>query len=334
MAKNFVGLYPDLVDPSDLVGQQLVAELHTFFNHTVPSSLRAAAVPQRTPRRTFSFSLPRWPRVALVSLLSIFALVGATYVALPLLQQLWASDRGLVHVANAGLVRDLDLAQTNGSVTVRLQRAYMDANRVVVGYTVEFPPSVRVFTDPSFAEATLTDDAGTQYRGLASTYAGASPLGAHVLNFETPVAQSAGRDITFTLTVPRAWVFTFVLASAPSRVIEPALAVTAGDLRLTFTRVVVAPSATRFDYRITQTGTVEGITGSMGLIVGGRNLDGAGHCERNGQCFFMTTEPLFDLQTLTIDEVIFFPDLPANTGASARNTQAHVKGPFVLVLRP
>ena len=39
-----------------------------------------------------------WPRTALVALLAIFALVGATYiVALPLLQPLWSADRAVSH---------------------------------------------------------------------------------------------------------------------------------------------------------------------------------------------------------------------------------------------
>lgn len=347
MAKNFVTLYPDLVDGTDLVGQQLVAELHTFFNLAVPSSLRAATMPQRAPRGSFWRSLPRWPRTAVVGLLAVFTLVGATYVVFPLLQQLWAADRGLARVASAGLARDLDVAQTIGGVTVRLQRGYADANRVAVGYTVEFPKSVAAEGTPMVGVATLTDANGRRYHGLESMFAGASPVGAQVLNFETPDGLTAAHDNTFTLSIAKVfaggpsaspkesfsgpWVFTFTLASAAGRVVEPSLTVTSGDLRLTFTRSVVAPSATRLDYRITRTGGSDGITGSVVLIVGGRTLPAAGFCQRSGECFLMTTEPLLDLETLTIDEVIILPDLP---GASEGNPQqVHLKGPFVLQLR-
>lgn len=347
MTKNFAEFYyPDLVDSADSAGQRLVAELHTLFNPAVPSGLRDIPTPQRAARRTFSLRLPPWPRTALVAVLAIFALVGATYVVLPLLQQIWSGDRGLAHVARAGLVRNLDLAQTKGGVTVRLQRAYMDANRLVVGYTVELPNSGATEAGPSFADATLTDDTSMKYRQGASTYADGSPLGAHVLNFETPAAESAARDITFTLTIPRPragaggtpketfsdpWVFTFALASTPShRVIEPSLTVTASDVRLTFTRVVVAPSATRFYYRLTRTGTSGVVTGSIGLRVDGRFLNGAGGCERDGQCFFIATEPLFDLQTLTVDELIISAD---STPADRDAQQLRIRGPFVVPLR-
>jgi hypothetical protein len=345
MAKQIVSLYGDLIDGADTGGQQLVADLHAFFNPAVPSRLRAT--PPLVAQRKVGMSW-RWPRTALVAALAIFGLVGATYVALPLLQQLWASDRGLTHVANAGFVRDVDAAQTIDGVTVHLQRAYADANRVVVGYTVEFPKSVRFYdrdATPMVGEVTLTDSEGRQYRGVTSTFAGASPLGAQLLTFEGPGTASAPRDTTYTLSIAKVfsgttpgatptgsfsgpWVFTFTLANVPGRVVTPSLAVTSGDLRLAFTRTVVAPSATRFEYRLTRSGTA--VTGSIALMADGRPLNGAGHCESNGQCFFLTTEPLFDTDALRLDAVLIIPDGPGPEDAPA---QRRANGPLLLPLR-
>jgi hypothetical protein len=75
-------------------------------------------------------------------------------------------------------------------------------------------------------------------------------------------------------------VFTFTLANVPARVVTPSLALTSGDLSLAFTRIVVTPSATRFDYRFTRSGTA--VTGSVALMTNGRGLNGAGHCESDG----------------------------------------------------
>jgi hypothetical protein len=290
----------------------------------------------------------RATRTALVAALAIFTLVGATYVALPLLQQLWANDRGLAHVASAGLVRDVDAAQTIDGVTVHLQRAYADVNRIVVGYTVEFPKSVRFYDSdatPMVGEVTLTDAEGRQYRGVTSMFAGTSPLGAQLLTFEGPGIASAPPDTTYTLSIAKVfsgstpgatptgsfsgpWVFTFMLANVPGRVVTPSLTLTSGDLSLAFLRIVVAPSATRFDYRLTRSGTA--VTGSIALMANGRGLNGGGHCESDGQCFFLTTEPLFDTDALTLEAVLIAPDGP---GPEETPAQRRINGPVLLPLR-
>jgi hypothetical protein len=343
MAKQFASLYPDLVESSDPVGQQLVADLHAFFHPAVPASLRTS--PPLVAHRPAALRW-RWPRTALVAALTIFALIGATYVALPLLQSLWSGDRGLDQVTRAGLARDLNAAQTVGGVTVHLQRGYADANRVAVGYTVEFPQSTAADRNAQLGVATLTDERGTPYRGLMSTYGGSSPLGAQVLNFEAPGGRIDQHDITFTLSIPdmRAggpggqafrgpWVFTFTLPSAAGRELQPALSLGTGEIGVTFTRIVVAPSATRFDVRMTRAKTNGAVTGSFALLVNGRGLAGGGQCVSDGQCFFMTTEPLFDTNALTLDAVLVVPDGSGVASSEATPAPIRIDGPFVLRLR-
>src|SRR6185503_10598090 len=130
MAEHIVPLYADLLEDMDVNGQQLVADLHAFFNPAIPSRL---AAPPLVARRAVA---RKWhlPRTALIAGLAIFALIGATYIV-PLLQSLWSQDRGLQHVNEAGLVRELDLRQTINGVTVHLQKGYADANRVAIGYS-------------------------------------------------------------------------------------------------------------------------------------------------------------------------------------------------------
>jgi hypothetical protein len=323
VAKHIVPLYADLIDGMDADGQQLVADLHAFFNPAVPSRLPAAP-PLVAPRALGPKR--RWPRTALVTTLALFALVGATYVALPLLQSLWSEDRGLQHVTQAGLARELDLRQTIDGVTVHVQKGYADANRVAIGYSVELPPTTPGDDGPQLSSAILTDDHGNTYPSLGFSTTGDSPLGAQLNNFE-PLGVTAGRDIAFTLTIPEVtrapkgsgtvqafrgpWVFNFTLPMAAGRVVEPVLTFTRPGVGLTVTRIVVAPSATRLDYRVHLDGFTDRAGVSLLLSVSGRGLGGyAGgrFCRPDADCSLVVTEPLLDADALHADAWISIPD--------------------------
>src|SRR5687768_1681927 len=345
MAKHIVPLYADLIEGMDADGQQLVADLHAFFNPAVPSRLQAAPpfVAPRTLGPKWHWPQWHWPRTALVASLAIFALVGATYiVALPLLQSLWSEDRGLQHVTQAGLARDLNLRQTIDGVTVHVRKAYADANRVAIGYSVELPPTTPGDDGPQFSSAILTDDHGNTYRSLGfSTTTNDSPLGAQLHNFE-PHGVTAGRDVAFTLTIPdviRApkgsgtmrtfagpWVFNFTLPMAAARVVEGTQTFTRPGVELTITRVVVAPSATRLEYRV----HLEGFTDRAGvsLMLSGSGVgrgnngyvtrgyvssrpargSGGSFCQPDVECSYLLREPLLDVEALHADAWIIITD--------------------------
>jgi hypothetical protein len=354
VAKHIVPLYADLIDGTDADGQQLVADLHAFFNPAVPS--RLAAPPLIAPRALG----PKWhrPRTVLVAALAIFALVGATYIALPLLQLLWSEDRGLQHVTQAGLARDLNLRQTIDGVTVHVQKGYADANRVAIGYSVELPPTTTADDGPQLSlGAILTDDDGRMYPSLGFSTTGDSPLGAQVHNFE-PRGVTGARDIAFTLTIPEVvraprgsgtvqafrgpWVFNFTLPMAAARVVEPGLTVTRPGVELTFTRIVVAPSATRFDYRV----HLEGFTDRAGasLFLSGYRQGQGGYayappCQPDEECFYFAPEPLLDSDSLHVDAWISIPDREpcpprerCEVGRDGKPLQIHIDG-LVLPLR-
>jgi hypothetical protein len=338
MAKHLANIYADLVEPSDVPGQQLVADLHAFFQVTVPARLRVAPVP--TPRLARAARW-RWSRFALVGALAIFALVGATYmVALPLLQSLWSEDRGLQHVTHAGLARELNLRQTIDGVTVHVQKGYADANRVAIGYSVEFPP-----TAPgrhSFSGPILTDDHGNTYPSLGFSTSGDSPLGAQLHNFE-PLGVTAGRDVAFTLTIPEVvrapresgmtvqafrgpWVFNFTLPMAAARVVEQTQTFTRPGVELTITRIVVAPSATRFEYRVHLEGFTDRAGASLTLSGSGVGHGNSGYvtrgyvspgpargsggsfCQPDVECSYLLRAPLLDADAFHADALIFIPD--------------------------
>jgi hypothetical protein len=368
VAKHVANLYADLVEPSDVQGQQLVADLHAFFQLAVPARLRVA--PVLTPRPAGAARW-RWPRFALVGALAIFALVGATYVVLPLLQSLWSEDRGLQHVTQAGLARDLNLRQTINGVTVHVQKGYADANRVAIGYSVEFPPTTPAYDGLQLSAPILTDDNGSRYPSLGFSTTGDSPLGAQLHNFE-PFGVTAGRDVAFTLTIPEVdrapkgsgtmqvfrgpWVFNFTLPMAAARVVERTQTFTRPGVELTITRIVVAPSATRVEYRVHLEGFTDRDGASLVLLSG----SGVGHgnngyvtpgyvrpgpaggrggssCQPDVECSYLLREPLLDAEALRADAWISIPEYcpprqKCEVGRDGKPLQIRIDG-LVLPLR-
>jgi hypothetical protein len=338
MAKDIVPLYADLIDGMDADGQQLVADLHAFFNPAMPPRLQATP-PLVAPRAVGAKW--HWPRTALVAAVAIFALVGATYiVALPLLQSLWSEDRGLQHVTRAGLARELNLRQTIDGVTVHVRKGYADANRVVIGYSVELPPTA-ADEGPQLSAPILTDDNGSTYPSLGFSTTNDSPLGAQLHNFE-PLGVTAGRDIAFTLTIPDVvrtppgsgtvqvfrgpWVFNFTLPMAAARVVERTQTFTRPGVELTITRIVVAPSATRFEYRVHLEGFTDRAGASLMLSGSGRGNgnnayvtpgyvspgpargSASSFCQPDAECSYLLREPLLDADAFHADALIFIPD--------------------------
>ncbi|MGM0400951.1 MAG: DUF4179 domain-containing protein, partial [Chloroflexota bacterium] len=82
-----------------------------------------------------------------------------TYAVVPAVSRLFQLEDGLQHVEQADLVQELDLSQTMHGVTVTLERAYADANRIVVDYTVKHPDDQRY----EASRLTLTDADGNVF---------------------------------------------------------------------------------------------------------------------------------------------------------------------------
>jgi hypothetical protein len=99
-----------------------------------------------------------WASLILALLLILSA---AAYALAPAVGQLFQQEPGLQHVEQANLVQELDLSQTVNDVTVTLEQAYADANRIVVGYTIKDPDGQRY----DVHHLTLTDAAGAVFPG-------------------------------------------------------------------------------------------------------------------------------------------------------------------------
>ena len=93
----------------------------------------------------------RWGRLAphtrlgwaALSLALILAFGAVAYAVSPGVARLFEQEPGLDDVAQADLVQEFDLSQTVDGITVVLERAYADANRIVVGFTLQTPGEQR-----------------------------------------------------------------------------------------------------------------------------------------------------------------------------------------------
>ncbi|MFP3895394.1 MAG: DUF4179 domain-containing protein [Anaerolineales bacterium] len=139
----------------------------------------------------------------LLGLLLTFSAVG--YAVAPAVGRLFQQEAGLQHVEQADLVQELDLSQTVNGVTVTLERAYADANRIVVGYRVEGPKG-RHYDE----RVTLTEDdtvfpmtTGFGTRGQSDIYNVSLPPGegAYVLSFDASPVEGAPEELDLRLTM-------------------------------------------------------------------------------------------------------------------------------------
>lgn len=140
----------------ELAEQEMLASLDLW------PAIRARLQPQRHPSR--------WARVmpatrlgwAFLALTLFLAFGAVTYAVAPIVERLFQQEAGLRHVEQANLVQELNLSQTMDGVTVTLERAYTDANRIVVGFTIKGPHGQRY----DARHLTLTDAAGTVFSGM------------------------------------------------------------------------------------------------------------------------------------------------------------------------
>ncbi len=94
---------------------------------------------------------------ALIALVVSLAFGAVAYAAAPAVLQLFRQAPILDDVVQADLIHELDVSETVEDVTVTLERGYADANRVVIGFTVQGPDAQRL----ELNRLALTDAAGT-----------------------------------------------------------------------------------------------------------------------------------------------------------------------------
>jgi hypothetical protein len=249
--------------------RQIVQSLHEIAGHAVPDDLdlwpaiRARVTPRHRShwvhlRRT---TRPGWVLLVLALCLALGA--GAWAVS-PIVDRLFRVDPGLNHIGQAGLGQDLALSQTVEGVTVTLERAYADANRIAFVVTVHGPRILGY----DLAHATLSDrhertfplSMGMGVKGQSDVLELELPsgAGAHVLSFDASAVRGEPSTLDLHLVVEVArspmplsqhvigpFIFDFSLPVNPGKVVEVQQRVTAASVDIELRQVVVTPSETQ-----------------------------------------------------------------------------------------
>jgi hypothetical protein len=164
---------------------------------------------QPRPRFGWMWLVPN-TRLGWASLVvALFLALGAVaYAASPAVARLFQHESGLEYVAQADLVQELALSQSADGVTVALERAYADANRIIVGFMVQDADDQGRYRP---RHLTLTDAAGTVFRGTfgygvtdQSDLFGVSLSpgeGAYVYNFDASAVMGTPENLELRLVV-------------------------------------------------------------------------------------------------------------------------------------
>ena len=171
----------------------------------------------------FRVPAPSLRVMPLAAVLLIGVLVGGAYALPVLLPQVFGLiDPSAVEILQSGRAQELHLTQTAAGITITADRAYADAHRIVVQFTVQNPPD-----DPgqpsNFGQkvksplttggsVTLTDGAGRIYP--------------HVRGVESPVMSGASWN-----GEPLVGVYSFDGSQLPADVERVSLQLTIAELR-------------------------------------------------------------------------------------------------------
>jgi hypothetical protein len=230
-----------MTDPNGLTLDEGEVRAARFIGDAVPDLLPTAATRERALRlirkrvaaraeeRAWWHLGPIRTRVAglravpIVALLLIGVLVGGAYAIPVLLPQVFGLiDPSAVEILQSGRAQDLHLTQSVAGVTITADRAYADAHRVVVQFTVQNPPD-----DPgqpsNFGQrvraplttggsVTLTDSAGHTYR--------------HIRGVESPLINGASWN-----GEPLVGVYSFDASQIPADVESTSFQLTIRELR-------------------------------------------------------------------------------------------------------
>jgi hypothetical protein len=222
---------------------------------------RRREVKHLPPRRLRGMGLRR--RLGMVAAVGLVVLVmGAAYGIIPIVDRAFFIDAGTQQILNGGLATRLNLSETQNGYTVTLQRAYADANRVVIGYIIH-GPNGRSLTDTEKASLrdSLRDGSGNVLPPLGGGDFASG--GAALDNFDASGVPSSTKNLALDFTIPQPtalapggpgisppvtgspFSFHFTVPFQGGRLATPDQTVTAGGTTVTLERVVISPSEAR-----------------------------------------------------------------------------------------
>lgn len=274
----------------------LVGRLRAMYAPAdVPRGLLVPNLLMTAVRRPRSWEHRRgWvrPRAALIVGALVLTAFGATIA--PYLTDAWGRDPGLRHVLQDGLVSEVQLSQTVNGITVTVERAYADSNRIAIGYTVRAPATMGGQIGAGGRGVELRDAAGRTYAssfGFGET-GPSSPFGAEVVVFEnaSPAATEPlrlyltireARGLTGTVAGP--WEFTLLVPVVPARAASVTLVEQAGITAVA--RLTSTPSESRIEISVDDPSGAVWTSGQPRLEVDGRSYDPIWfRCSSDGAC--------------------------------------------------
>jgi hypothetical protein len=256
------------------------------------------------------------------------ALGAGAWAVSPIVDRLFRVDPGLNHVGQAGFGQDLALSQTADGVTVTLERAYADANRIAIGLTVHgsyvlgYDVAHVALSDRYARTFPLSIGIGVKGQSDALELELPSGAGAHVLSFDASALRGAPSTLDLHLVVEVArspmplsqhvigpFIFDFSLRLNPGKVIDVQQRVTAASVDIELRQVVMTPSETQILLCLgapSETGTSWGAVSTLRTETG--QADGAWvRSAEDGCALHGFLPPLYDQSgewTLTVTELV------------------------------
>ena len=269
--------YSDLVNrQNDNALQQLVHDLDASYKHIEPppqltwNALRvqhmqkAAAKPRgiATLFRT-NVGLSLRISVVLFFLLALLVIASTTYAALlPLLTQAFNIEPGTQQLLQNHQYKDLHIPKTLGGFTFTVQKAYADANRVIIGLTMKNPHD-QPSDEASFVHMKLVTQQGWVLRPVGGNSTLDKGVEGDVFSFDASSVQGNPSElhvaliadtlnvVRFDHTIPQeisikgSLVFYFSVPFHRGRILDRSQSETAGGRIITLEKVVVTSSETQ-----------------------------------------------------------------------------------------
>jgi hypothetical protein len=266
-----IDLYVDVVDDeADAAMGKLVVDLARLYQgpgapaavreSLSPALLQTAGMrPRPAPARSRTLRLP-FKAGALIAAAAALIIVGVVgFAVVPLVDQLLVTERG----ADTLPMQNVGQAQTNNGVTVKVDRAYADVNRILVAFTIQVPAGFANSNSGIDGKISLAGAGGQAFPVVdAQGLDGNTPhLSAGLVSFDAESLAPGTAAVTLHLTFPDvraraddparidltagAFAFAFTVPVAPGRVVTVAKTVIANGVPVTLERVVVTRSETR-----------------------------------------------------------------------------------------
>jgi hypothetical protein len=220
-----------------------------------PNAAGMRAAPRRLGRSRLT--------VAVALVVGLVLAAATAYAGITLLQAVTASDPGAAAVYQQNLGEALNLSQTRGGVTLTLERAYADVNRVMITYQVRPAGTKSIFDGfaTSTGQPAVTDSRGQVLAGYDAFFQTDPQTNESVgiVVYDAEIAVKNVQELSLRVSVPGLrmrdrsgepttvgpFAFTFAVPVASGQTITLDKAVTVRGVVVTLDRVVASASETR-----------------------------------------------------------------------------------------